>query len=53
MNWTFLMILVPTMAYVMAAGAYCTKGNWPLTIVYFGYAFANCGLLWLDRMMAK
>jgi uncharacterized protein involved in cysteine biosynthesis len=52
-NWSFWLLLIPTMAYTMAAAVYCTKGNYPLTIVYFGYAFANCGLLWLDRLMSK
>ena len=53
MSWSFWMILIPTICYSVAAGIYALSRNWPLVIVYSGYAWANCGLLWLDRLMAK
>jgi hypothetical protein len=46
---TFALILIPTACYSLAALLYAGKQNWPLVIVYAGYAFANCGLLMLDR----
>lgn len=48
--WTFLLVLVPTLCYLGAGGLYLAKGNHPLAMTYFGYAFANVGLLWLDRL---
>jgi hypothetical protein len=48
MTWTFYLLLIPTISYLLAGMVYGFKGNWPLAIVYAGYAFANCGLLWLD-----
>lgn len=45
---TAALILVPGLCYGLACGLYAVKGNWPLAIVYFGYAVANGGLLWLD-----
>lgn len=50
---SFYLLLIPTLAYVLAAMAYSFQGNWPLTIVYSGYAWANLGLIWLDRLMAR
>jgi hypothetical protein len=50
---TFLFILVPTVCYAAAAAVYAWKGNYPLAITYSGYAWANVGLLWLDRLMVK
>jgi hypothetical protein len=50
---TFALILIPTACYSLAALIYATQKNWPLAITYSGYAWANCGLLWLDRLMAK
>lgn len=50
---SFALILVPTGCYALAALIYAWQKNWPLAITYSGYAWANCGLLWLDRMMAK
>jgi hypothetical protein len=52
-SWSFWLLLVPTGAYLLAAGVYASKGNWPLCIVYAGYTVGNIGLLWLDRVMAK
>jgi hypothetical protein len=50
---TAALIIIPTLCYGIAAVAYGIQRNWPMVIVYFGYALANCGLLWLDRLMAK
>jgi uncharacterized protein involved in cysteine biosynthesis len=52
-SWSFYLLLIPTIAYVLAAMAYSFKGNWPLAVTYFGYAFANCGLLALDVQLAQ
>ena len=52
MTWTFYLLLVPTISYLAAAVVYGIQGAWPLAIVYSGYAWANCGLLVLDRMMS-
>jgi len=52
-SWSFWLILIPTISYSLAAMAYGFQKNWPLVIVYTGYAWANCGLLWLDRLMNR
>jgi hypothetical protein len=49
---SFALILVPTGCYALAACIYGWQRNWPLAITYSGYAWANCGLLWLDRTLA-
>ena len=46
---TLWLILIPTLCYSAAALLYGWQKNWPLVIVYSGYAFANCGLLMLDK----
>ena len=48
MSWSFWLIAIPTACYAAAAVVYGVKGNWPLAVVYVGYAFANTGLLALD-----
>jgi hypothetical protein len=53
MSGPFLLILVPTACYGLAAGLYAMQKNWPMVIVYSGYAWANMGLLWLDKLMNK
>jgi hypothetical protein len=53
MSWSFWLILAPTACYAAAAVVYGLQKNWPLMIVYYHYAGANIGLLWLDRVMAK
>lgn len=50
MQATFLLILIPTLCYSGAACMYAWQKNWALAITYSGYAWANLGLLWLDRM---
>lgn len=50
---SFYLLLIPTACYTLAACVYGWQQNWPLVIVYSGYAFANTGLLWLDMMLAK
>jgi hypothetical protein len=52
-SWSFWLILAPTICYAAAAVVYGLQKNWPLMIVYYHYAGANIGLLWLDRVMAK
>lgn len=47
---TAALILIPTACYALACAVYAWQGNWPLAIVYSGYAWANAGLLWLDRL---
>jgi hypothetical protein len=47
---SFAFILVPTLCYAGASVMYGLQKNWPLAIVYSGYAWANCGLLWLDKL---
>lgn len=51
MSWSFYLLLVPTIAYGLAAVVYGLQKNWPLMIVYYHYMGANFGLLWLDRIM--
>jgi hypothetical protein len=51
MSWSFYLLLIPTIAYLLAAMVYVSQKNWPLAIVYYHYAGANIGLLWLDRVM--
>jgi hypothetical protein len=48
MNWTFYLILIPTISYFLAGMVYTFQKNWPLAVVYAGYCFANLGLLALD-----
>ena len=50
---TLWLVIIPTLCYGAAAVAYGIQKNWPLVIVYSGYAFANCGLLMLDGAMGK
>lgn len=47
------LILVPGCCYALAACLYGYQRNWPLAIVYSGYAFANAGLLMLDAAMSN
>ena len=53
MGLSFYLILIPAISYTLASGAYAWQGNWPLTIMYSGYAWAAVGALWLDRLLAK
>lgn len=48
---TFWLILIPALCYSSAAAMYAWQKNRPLAITYSGYAWANIGLLWLDRLM--
>jgi hypothetical protein len=47
-SWSFWLILIPTLCYSGAAVVYGSQRNWPLVVVYSGYAWANLGLLALD-----
>lgn len=51
MTWSGWLILIPGVCYGLAAVAYAFGKNWPMVIVYSGYAFSNCGLYWLDSLM--
>lgn len=53
MSLSFYLLLIPAIAYLLATMAYASQKNWPLAIMYSGYAWAACGALWLDRLMAK
>ena len=53
MTPTAALIIIPGVAYLLAAILYAKQGNWPLVVVYWHYAGANAGLWWLDRLMAK
>jgi hypothetical protein len=53
MRWSFWLLLVPTVAYGLAAVVYGLQRNWPLMIVYYHYAGANIGLLWLDLQLSR
>lgn len=45
---TALLIGIPTACYAIASVTYAAKGNWPMCIVYAGYAAANVGLIAVD-----
>jgi hypothetical protein len=50
---TAALIVIPGFCYAFASVMYGMQKNWPLAIVYSGYAWANVGLWWLDRLMVK
>ena len=50
---TAWLIALPMACYLLASVSYGIQGNWPLSIVYFGYALANVGLLAVDLGMMK
>lgn len=45
MNWTYLLVLIPTVCYGGAALGFYSKGDTPMAVVYFGYTVANFGFL--------
>lgn len=45
----FWFILVSTMLYTGAAISFAAEKQWPMMIVYTGYAFANIGFLMMAR----
>lgn len=51
MSLSFWLILVPAVSYAGATLVYGAQKNWPLAIMYSGYAWAAVGALWLDRVM--
>ncbi len=53
MSLTAALIIIPGVCYLLAALIYAYQQSWPMAIVYSGYAWANAGLWWLDRVMAK
>lgn len=46
---TAALIVIPGLCYALAAALYGLKSQWPLVIVYAGYAFSNVGLWLVDR----
>jgi hypothetical protein len=48
---TAALIVIPGICYALAAFLYAFHHNWAAAIVYSGYAWANVGLFWLDRIM--
>jgi hypothetical protein len=50
---TAALVIIPGLCYVAASVAYGLQKNWALSVTYFGYFVGNCGLLMLDRMLAK
>lgn len=53
MSAAFWLVLIPTLCYAGTAVFYAMSGERPLAITYSGYAWANCGLLWLEYLRAK
>lgn len=41
-----LLIAFVTVCYVGVAISEAFKGNYPMSIVFVGYSFANVGLIW-------
>jgi fatty acid desaturase len=39
------LLIVVTGIYAYVATSFALGGHWPMAIVYFGYAVANCGLM--------
>ena len=48
-----LFILIPGLCYLAEACVCAWQRDWPMVIVYSGYAFANVGLLLLDTRMTQ
>lgn len=38
------LIVLTGLIYLYISGEQTVKGNWPMVVVYFGYALANVGL---------
>lgn len=43
------LIIATGLAYAWVALEQGTRGNWPMTVVYAGYAFSNIGLYLLAK----
>lgn len=46
MNWSFWMVVVPTVCYLGTAVSEAHQGNPRTAIIFAGYALANVGFLW-------
>ena len=46
-------IIIPGVCYALQALLCARQQNWPMVIVYSGYAWENAGLWLLDRLMQK
>lgn len=53
MRFSFWLILIPAFSYALATAAYAYQRNWPLAIMYSGYAWAAVGALWLDVLLSR
>ena len=48
---TSALIIIPGLCYLAASIIYLWQNNWPMAIIYSGYAWANAGLWWMDSKM--
>lgn len=46
-------LIIPGLCYAIASGFYAVRADWPMAAVYFGYAWAQCGLVALEIMKAR
>ena len=53
MTLTGALIVIPGVCYALASLIYAYQQQWPTAIIYSGYAWANVGLWWLDKLLAK
>ena len=44
---TFAPLLITTICYIVTAVGFYREGNMGLAIAFAGYAFANCGFLYI------
>jgi hypothetical protein len=49
-NWSFWLVLLPTVCYAGAAVSYGIHRDWPSVVIFAGYAIANCGFLAIELM---
>lgn len=40
------LVVIPTLCYVGVAINEAMRGDWKTVVVFAGYSFANCGLVW-------
>jgi hypothetical protein len=49
-NWSFLLIAIPTVCYAGASVSYGIQRDWPSVVIFAGYALANTGFLAIELM---
>jgi len=49
LNWSFVLVLIPTLCYLGTAASELAKGNAQIALVFLGYSLANLGFLWQFR----